>query len=555
MIWQNRHIACANKRRVQATSSRTAIQDMVETVKGHWRVPGAYAAIGAMMYGAALGAFFVSDDFEFLTIVASAKSWLVIFEPLVGRFERPLVVLTYYVCYRLFGLHPLPYHLLLLAVHVFNTWCVYLIARRLLPGADRTGAFLTGLLFLVFSSHSEAVGWVAGVADPLTAACLLPAFLAYLRALDPGASVRCVWIACLLAMAGAFAKEAWVVFPAIVLAHGVLLGGRDPQARRRVFAVVVSSGAAVFVYLAIRRQILGSVTGGYSGLATGLGSNLFFAEVRAFLLRSVIPAGPTALNLWWRHVDLVLWPVLLVLLLARGRGEGRRVAIFAAAATIIALSPMLPLSISMLTTESERFTYVPTAFSCLFIVGGAGAILQRRALVVLACLPLLVWHGVVLERNVMRLADAGRLARGIIDTFAAQVREHDPAGRQAIYILNLPDNLYGVYVFRRGFYPAIQLFAPDVASSTDRTTGISTYATENARYRASLTRLSPNGFDLHLGTSPIVQPEIPSRPAYRIVRQTPVSFEVAFSDAIPPSLILFTNGQRVAYAGSIGAAR
>lgn len=105
---------------------------MVETRRRHWRVLLAYIVIGVAMYWAALGAFFVSDDFEFLTIVASAKSWLVIFEPLVGRFVRPLVVLMYYGCYKLFGLVAWPYHVATLVPHLASAFLVYLVGLHLM---------------------------------------------------------------------------------------------------------------------------------------------------------------------------------------------------------------------------------------------------------------------------------------------------------------------------------------------------------------------------------------------------------------------------------------
>jgi hypothetical protein len=169
---------------------------MIETLRRHWIVFVAYLAIGTAVYWTALRAFFVSDDFEFLGSVARATSGAALEHPDAARFIRPLVVLAYSAGYHAFGLNPLPYHVAVLLLHVFNACCVFLIALRLLPGDDRLGAALAGLLFLVFSSHSEAVAWPAGIADPLVAAFLLPAFLAYLRALEPrvaGCGCRLSW--------------------------------------------------------------------------------------------------------------------------------------------------------------------------------------------------------------------------------------------------------------------------------------------------------------------------------------------------------------------------
>lgn len=523
---------------------------MIEPFRRHWPIFVAYLAIGTAAYWTALGAFFVSDDFEFLGSVARGAGTVSLHHPDATRFIRPFVVLAYWLCYHAFGLNPVPFHVAVLLLHVFNACCVFLIALRLLPDAGRSSAALAGLLFLVFSSHSEAVAWPAGIADPLLAACLLPAFLAYLRAVEPGAAGSWVWVSLALAAAGALAKEAWVVFPAIVLAHAVLLSERDAQARQRATTLVAASAATVVAYLALRVLVLGNVTGGYQGLGSSLQAGLFFDQARAFVLRCFIPGGLRALYLWERRLDLVAWALLAVLVAVFGGRRLRRVVLFTAAGAALALAPVLPLTISIVNTESERYTYLPTAFSCILMVAAAAAVLRSRALVVLACAPLVVWHGVVLHRDTSRFRDAGELARSIVHSFAAAVRQYDPEGRQPIFILNLPDNLNGVYVYRRGFYPAVQLFAPDVATSTARTTGIATNALARPEDRVVASRTAVNRFRVDFGAASIIQPRIPSLASFRIASQEPGSYEVEFG-GFRSGLVLYTSAGRIEYAGSL----
>ena len=186
-------------------------------------------------------------------------------------------------------------------------------------------------------------------------------------------------------------KEVWVSYPGIVLAHAVLLGERTPRARRRAAILVVATGATVLAYLVMRQTVFGSVTGGYSGFGTSFGTSIWLSQVRAFVLRCFLPAGAWTVRVW-RGVDLVLWPLVAILLVWRVRGRNARVLLFTAVAMMLALAPVLPLTISVATTESERFIYVATAFSCLLIVSGADAILRSRVLVATACGLLLVWH-------------------------------------------------------------------------------------------------------------------------------------------------------------------
>ena len=66
-------------------------------------------AVGALaLYGRALNAGFVADDWPVLALCDAAHSPAVLFEPLVGRYLRPFVVLIYCGNFQLFGLWPVP---------------------------------------------------------------------------------------------------------------------------------------------------------------------------------------------------------------------------------------------------------------------------------------------------------------------------------------------------------------------------------------------------------------------------------------------------------------
>ena len=247
------------------------------------------------------------------------------------------------------------------------------------------------------------------------------------------------------------------------------------------------------------------------------------------------------------EAEALLYRALVAL---RARGRDARLVLFAAAAVLLALLPVLPLSISVTTTESERLTYVATAFSCLLVVAAVHAVFRNRVLVAAACAPLVVWHAVVLVQNTIRWRDAGQMARGIIDTFAATVRLHDPEGRQPIFVLNLPDNLNGAYVFRRGFHPAIQLYAPDIAGSVARTTEIATNAFAAPGDRVIARQTAPARFALDVGPNRLIQPEIGPGPSFRIVSQHPAGYEIQFADTLPSAIVLAAGGGGMEYVGT-----
>lgn len=523
------------------------------TRAGDRLVPLFYAAAALVVYAPALSAFFVADDYYFLDLIMPAPDVRVVFTPLIGRFARPLVVLLYYACYHVAGLTPWVFHSLVLLVHVLNAWLVFLIGRRLLPGDSRAGAMLAGLLFVVFSSHSEAVAWVAGAADPIAALGLLSGFLAFLRARDPGSSPAWIAVSVCAAAAAALAKESWIVFPAIVIAYALCFPAGDPGARRRTMTIAAATLVLAALYLVRRVLVFGSVTGGYAGLGTTLGSGRWPREVAKFVFRCFLPAGQWVLRFW--PLAAVCVTVVVVLVVMRARGATWRPLAFTAAAVAIALAPVLPLSISIVNTESERFTYTASAFSSLLVICAAGVVFQGRVLMTLASGALIAWHGAVLSQNARRLNAAGLMVRRVVAGFVEQARAHDPDGRSVIAILNLPDNLGGTYVFRSGFDTAVRLAAPDAIDLVARTTCVATHGIRDESDSVAVQPEAAGVFALDVAPNALIQRQLQDGPSHRILSMSPTGYRAEFRDPVRRSVVLAYSAGRMVYAGSVEPAR
>jgi hypothetical protein len=514
-------------------------------------VPLVYSVVAAVLFGSTLNIFFMSDDFEFLKIVTAAKSPLVIFEPLVGRYIRPLVVLMYYVCYKAFGFAPWSYHVATLVPHVLSTWLVYLVARRLGGAGSDLWAFLAGLLFLAFSGHSEAVTWPAGVADPILTVCLLAALLCYLRALDPGRSPW--WLAAMFASVaiGSLAKELWVVFPGILVAHAVTFGvWRDALTRRRAAVAIGGLTGLVGGYLLVRHVVFGSVTGGYSGLGLSIEAGIFAQQARAFVVRCFAPAMIWPAHAMSLRLDLVAWIAAAGFIAWGVRGRPARVLAFCALAMICSLAPVLPLTISIATTESERFVYLPTAFSCILLVWVCASTLRPWALAVIACLVAIAVHTIRLDVVNARWHASGTLTKNIVDSYADLVREHDPRGTTPVFLLNIPDNVSGAYVYRNGFVSALEMFHPDLTPVSRSPTVIASHSIGSADEEMRLDRLGERRLRLDLGPmNRFILPSLPQGVQYRIESQSPHGYQLQMGESTSAHLMLYYARGRLASAG------
>ncbi len=140
-----------------------------------------------------------------------------------GRFYRPLQLVSYRLDHYFWRLDPFGYHLGNLLWHLAAVLLLYALVAALF--ADAALAFWTALLFAAHPVHTEAVAYVSGRAEMLTAVFLWAAFLFYLRHLEkPGLSKLGASLACFAT--ALFCKESALVFPAILFFYFYVFGKR-----------------------------------------------------------------------------------------------------------------------------------------------------------------------------------------------------------------------------------------------------------------------------------------------------------------------------------------
>lgn len=490
-----------------------------------------YLAIGFAAFAPVLGAWFVGDDWDFLILVAPAKSAAICLIPLVGRFIRPLVMATYYVNYRLFGLNPLPYHVTLVAIHAINACLVCLLAERI--RMSRLVAFGAALIFLVFAGHSEAVSWVAGAADPWLVLLFIPMLLVFDRALSVERGAAPIAATCVLLALGLLAKETAMTGAALLAAYGLarLLLPLTPSERLRIIArtaiVVTITGGIAAAYAAVRSHVFGTAFGGYTEYWSI--PRIALLESRAFLLRAFLPPGTSLAGFWSRDLDLILIVAVVVWLaiVFVRQSETRSGLAFLVPAFAIALAPVLPLSISMVNTVSERYVYVATVFSSILAAWFAEIAFGRRRL--LASAAILVFAAVhvrALERSNYAWAAAGELTRTLTSEIIERVRTTAPTAR--MFLMTIPDTAGGPFVLRGALYGSFRLMAPDVTFPDRRVAMIASAALVSTTDDVRVERTGPRSFALTLDRGVFVQAEGRPTPEYTFDRWSSSGYAITF---------------------------
>ena len=152
-------------------------------------MPGALIFCATVLaYLPALSGDFIWNDSDYVTapalrpLAGLARIWT---EPGATQQYYPLLHSFFWVQHRLWGDHPLGYHLVTLLLHAGSAVLFALVLRRLFA-SDRAGpdagiAWLAALLFALHPVHVESVAWITEQKNTLSLVFYLIAAAVYLR--------------------------------------------------------------------------------------------------------------------------------------------------------------------------------------------------------------------------------------------------------------------------------------------------------------------------------------------------------------------------------------
>ena len=215
-----------------------------------------------------------------------------------GMGQRPLLMLSYALDFRLYGLQPWGYHLTNLLLHLLCVLGVVFLGKALFKNCPV--ALFAGALFAVHPGHAEAVISFLGRSDLLATAFLLWGFLGYLRSSEfQGSSAQLLLSSSVLSFALAcLVKDTAVVFLALIILWDLAQGNHSPE-KRRTTVLRWFSFLAVLVFYGVFR---GLMAGGMEDKVRWWGGSpwkttlLVFAAYGEYLRLAIVP---TWLSPWY----------------------------------------------------------------------------------------------------------------------------------------------------------------------------------------------------------------------------------------------------------------
>ncbi|WP_431214540.1 hypothetical protein ACQ86N_06910 [Puia sp. P3] len=391
---------------------------------------------------------FASDDFEVIKRVGLDG------DIRTPGFFRPLSDITLLINYKLGGVDPWGYYLFNILLHGVNSYLLFLFCLRWKWTDDmrqqRAYALLAAVLFLVYPFHSEGINWVLGRGALLAAFFGLASLVVLCGHGDPVG--KRAWVGCFyfFGMAG---YETAIVLP--VLCIVVLYVQRTE--RRELFRWGIAFGIVLAAHIAARVVFSGGLAGEYGGLFFKRGAGIYFSNAAKVGARLLLPPDDDSYRMCLlAAILLVGLSVCGVVFYRRSRGLSALRGYASALSGMLVVSCILPMltAVSTRTSESDRMLYLPSVFVCCLIALML-IFLGRGRWVLLSGTLVLGYMVFFLEKGNRNWAEASAITKKIL--FLADNRRK----ASHLFIVNLPDEKDGAFIFRLGFSEALVLSGID----------------------------------------------------------------------------------------------
>ncbi len=368
--------------------------------------PYAVAAAAVLVvfwaYGPVLHGAFLFDDYVFPFALphfsAPLRAW-------IGH-VRPVLYFSYWINAQLSKDDPFSYHVVNVAIHCISGGLIFFIVRRLLEWAraDRLRrdllAGFAAALFLLHPVQTEAVAYLAGRSEGLSAMFLFAAFATFLYRQNPAVSWRAAGAVLLLFGLAMLSKETAFALPALLLLTdywwnpGFSLRGMRANWRLYVPTALGALGGVAFFW----RIITSSESAGF-GLKDFTWYQYFFTQCRAlfvYMREFVLPVNLTAdwdfpVSKTILDRGAIIGLIVLVALAVIAWRYRRRfpLAAFGLFAFLVLMAPtssVLPIR----DTIAERRLYLAMPGLLLIVVDFLGRLKVDRKALAVACLVVVV---------------------------------------------------------------------------------------------------------------------------------------------------------------------
>ena len=407
------------------------------------------AVLATTLFSPLLSNTFVNDDHIVLKKVYLEG------ELNVHGFFRPLSDILLMINGWLGGLNPVGYYLLQVLMHATNTLLLFRFCRKWNwsddPRQQQLFALIAAIFFLTYAFHTECMTWLLGRASLSANTFSIVALNFMVGSGKARWRIAGFCISWFIAMAG---YETVMVLPAIVFIW--LLHTRAGV--RQIGGWIVAMVITLVIHFILRKAVSEVIVNNY-------GEGFFQMNLPAILGNIVKVSGriflPPLNNDKLLLVLILLLAAILVVtgwvLWRRLHNQRSSIRYFLSliAMLMIALLPPFLLGVSTHTSESDRFLYFPSFFLCMLMSFVLVVIFNRQRILWLFVSLITSYHIFFLLSTIGHWRKASATVQEILNITSAH------KGPGILYIVNMPDEIEGAFVFRSGFPEALELYNID----------------------------------------------------------------------------------------------
>ncbi len=185
----------------------------------------------------------------------------------ISNYWRPLLLISFAIDYKIWGLAPIGFHFTNTVLHIFSAWLAFVFLSLFISSINKKKyfsderifllSFLPSLVFLVHPLNTEAVTYVSGRGDPLSATFSLLALIFYVSFRNYKRRIY-ILASLLFFIFGLLVKEQVVFLPLLIVLTELFLND-EKGIKRRIMSLlgkVWSFAAVSIVYAVLRLTIL-----------------------------------------------------------------------------------------------------------------------------------------------------------------------------------------------------------------------------------------------------------------------------------------------------------
>ncbi|MDR2550380.1 MAG: hypothetical protein LBD10_09315 [Desulfobulbus sp.] len=328
-------------------------------------------------------------------------------------YYRPLIGLSFWGDYFLFGSQEAIVHLINILIHLANTLLLYRLLRTVVPSGKYEWPLLVAIFFGIHPLTTEPVNWISGRTDLLAGFFVLLSSVLFLE----NSKKRMVQdaLAALCYLCGLWSKEVAIgLLPVVCF---VVLQERNFSLRhhwRTIVRRVILFFAVTCFYVLMRTGgRIAQDTGILTAMQGGHGAEHFLLIDKLFSLIKAI--GFYAQKILWpfplnfaivdinRPVAMVVGCVAIVGGLAAVIAFRRRKSLFGLVWMFCFLAPSLPVAINRMawTPLAERYLYLPLMGLCVLLAVLLARIPKKTAAVAIMAALLFGWGIATAQRNIV----------------------------------------------------------------------------------------------------------------------------------------------------------